>query len=193
MFKTMNRHFAEIIMILTELLLSILLITQMPQFVEMITVGVGLLSMSCGVYCLIRYYRTTPTYMRYDPELARGIMLLFAGFAIATMQLWFSVIYTHPAIAFGLTLLTVAMFKIAILVDVMNSPYAYLLACPTISTILNLVISLVALFNPLLKIPYFWEIAGALMIITLLIDTCEIRSSEAKKRESWSMQILCWM
>ena len=192
MFKTLNRHLGEIIMILAELLIAILLMLQLPSVVEVITVCVGILSILCGTYCIARYHHTLPAYLRYGPELSRGITLLFVGVAIASMQKWFSVTSSAPAVALGLTLLMFAFFKIAVVWDAKSSKVPYLLF-PTLSTLLTFALSLFSLFTPIEYISNRWIIVGSFMLAILLIDAYEIYSSETEKRNPWSMQIRCWM
>ena len=189
---TLNRHIYEVIMILTELFIAVLLMMQLPAVVEIITVCVGILSMFYGMHCIRKYYRTTPVHLRYEPELRRGITLLNIGLAIATMRNWFSVTGTIPSIAFGLTLLMVSFFKVAVVFDAKSSDMFYLLY-PSISTLLTLALSLIALSNPFVSITKLWFFASAFMLLILTIDVYEIYSSEAKKREPWSMQVRCWM
>lgn len=52
MTKTLNRHFSEIIMILTELFISILLMLRLHGLVEVMAIVVGLVSICCGVSCI---------------------------------------------------------------------------------------------------------------------------------------------
>lgn len=193
MTRKISRHFAEIIMILSELFICAMASAQMPGFVITISKHIGFLCMVCGVYSIYRYLRTVPTYMRYDPELYRGVTLLFVGFTVATMKTWFSVIHTTPAIAFGLTLLTIATFKAAILMDAKGSQFSYFLLFPVLSTFLTFALSCAAFASPFLSQVDFWLITRITMLGIALIDAYEILSSEMMHRESWSMQIHCWL
>ena len=189
MTQALNRHTEEIIMILAELLIAILLMLNLPHVVEIITVCVGLLSMVCGAYCLKYYYTTPSTYLRYEPEWRRGILLLIVGAVIATMKFWFTVTTSAPAVVLGLTLLAIAVFKAAVAYDARTS-YRRL---PLLSTFFTFVLSFCSMATPytLYTSGQFW-----LCIITLfvtLLDISEIYVSESKHRESWSMQIRCWM
>lgn len=192
MLGILNRHIYEIVMILTELFIAMLLMLQLPDVVEIITVCVGILSMIYGVHCIKKYYHTAPKYLRYEPELYRGSTLLFVGFSIATMPKWFSVTAAFPSAAFGLTLLMISFFKIAVL---FNAKDIYLphLFFPAASALLTFALSATALANPFTSIPNLWLFASAFMLLILSIDVYEIYSSETKKREPWSMQVRCWM
>lgn len=192
MSRTLNRHIYEVIMILTELFIAVLLMLQLPDVVEIITVCVGILSMIYGLHCIRKYYRATPTYLRYEPELRRGVTLLIIGFIIATMRYWFSVTYTMPSVAFGLTMLMVSFFKVSVVFDARSTDTPHLLF-PVISTALTFVLSLIALFSPLAFAFDLWLFDSAMMTLILGIDIYEVYSSEAKKREPWSMQVRCWM
>lgn len=192
MFGTLRRHIYEVIMILLEMLIAVLLMMQLPAVVEIITVCIGTLSMIYGMYCIRRYYRTTPVYLRYEPELRRGITLLFAGFVIATMRYWFSGTHTIPYVAFGLTLMMVSSFKVAVVFEAKSSDTPNM-RYPVISTLLTFALSLITLANPFTLASSLWFFASAFMLIILTIDAYEIYSSESKKREPWSMQIRCWM
>lgn len=192
MVKTLNRHIDEIIMILAELLIAILLMLQLPSVVEIITVCVGVLSMMIGGRCINRYYHTTPIHTRYEPELRRGVILVLVGFSIFTMKNWFSVTASAPAVALGLTLLMVAIFKTAVVFDAKSSNIPFLFF-PTLSTIFTFALSFFSMFAPVKSLCTLWIWIGALMMLVLLIDAYEIYVSEVNKRESWSMQIRCWM
>ena len=193
MTRKISRHFAEIIMILSELFICAMASAQKPEFVITISKFVGFLCMISGAYSFFRYYRTMPTYARYEPEFNRGTTLLFTGFSIATMKTWFSVIHTDPVVAYGVTLLIIATVKAAIIVDVKDSLFSFFLLFPLISTLLTFILSFAALFSPFLSFLNFWEVNTLSLIAIMLIDAFEILSSEMMHRESWSLQICCWL
>ena len=192
MVRTLNRHIDEIIMILAELIIAILLMLQLPSVVKIITVCVGVLSMIVGGCCIKRYYHTIPTYTRYAPELQRGIILVLVGVVISTMQLWFTVTTSAPAIALGITLLTVAFFKTAVVCDAKSSTFSYLFL-PTLSAFFTFALSFFSMFAPVKTLSARWIWISTLMMLVLLIDAYEIYASETKNREPWSMRIRCWM
>ena len=192
MSRMLNRHIYEVIMILTELFIAVLLMLQLPDVVEIITVCVGILSMVYGIHCIRKYYNTIPEHLRYEPELRRGITLLAIGFVITTMKKWFSVTTTIPYVAFGLTLMMVTWFKTAVIFDARSVKFPHLIF-PMMSTLLTFVLGLISLINPFSLLSNLWFFAGAFMLLILAIDAYEIYTSEVKKREPWSMQIRCWM
>lgn len=192
MSRMLNRHIYEVIMILTELFIAVLLMLQLPDVVEIITVCVGILSMVYGIHCIRKYYNTIPEHLRYEPELRRGITLLAIGFVITTMKKWFFVTTTIPYVAFGLTLLMVTWFKTAVIFDARSVEFPHLIF-PMMSTLLTFVLGLISLINPFSLLSNLWLFAGAFMLLILAIDAYEIYTSEVKKREPWSMQIRCWM
>lgn len=192
MIKLLQRHFDEFIMIAAELLIVILLLLQFPFVIEIITICVGLLSILCGVYCIRSYYHTMPSTWRYEPELRRGIVLLLTGTIIASMKLWFSITTRAPAVVFGFTLLTVALFKSSVVHDARVASLSHLLL-PVLSAVFTLALSLFSLFTPAALLATRWICIGALMMFVLLVDAYEVYLSEAQNREPWSMHIRCWM
>ena len=192
MAKTICRHIDEMIMILAELIIAAVLMLQLPSTVEIITVCVGVLSMMIGGRCIKRYYHTTPIHTRYEPELRRGVILVLVGFSIFTMKNWFSVTASAPAVALGLTLLMVAIFKTAVVFDAKSSNIPHLFF-PMLSTLFTFALSFFSMFAPVKSLSTLWIWIGALMMLVLLIDVYEIYASETKKREPWSVQIRCWM
>lgn len=192
MAKTICRHIDEMIMILAELIIAAVLMLQLPSTVEIITVCVGVLSMMIGGCCITRYYRTTPSYTRYAPELRRGVSLILAGFAVSTMRIWFRITANTPAATLGLTLLMIALFKTAIILDARCSDVPYLFF-PTLSAFFTFALSFISFLIPAVSPGSHWIRLGTFMTLVLLVDACEIYASEAKKREPWSMQIRCWM
>ena len=192
MTKTLNRHIDEVIMILAELLIAVLLMLQLPFLGEIISVCVGILSILIGACCIKRYYHTAPAYLRYEPELRRGFALIIIGAALATMQKWFTVTSSAPTVALGLTLLMVAIFKTAVVCDAKSSDVPHLFF-PALSTLFTFSLSLFSMFASDGLLSTRWACMNAFMIAILLVDICEIFSSEMENRESWSMQIRCWL
>ena len=192
MTKTLNRHFSEIIMILTELFISILLMLQLHGLFEVMAIVVGLVSICCGVSCIKNYYHTSSKHLRYEPEYRRGILLVLAGTAGCFFSKRCLEATNAPLILVGIILLNIGFFKTSVVSEALQMR-ASNLHLPALSTALTLAAGVLPLFSLTLSAFKSHLLVFGFLITILLVDLLEIYFSEVTSREPWSMQIRCWM
>ena len=167
---------------LVELLIGILLFIDPVGFTSTILRVVGIILLLCGVFCLIRYFRTEPARAALEQNFSKGmVMILLAG--VLTLRTG-QVMDIFPLLAqlYGIAILVVGVVKLQQGVDLLRLKVRFwflasinaLLAILFAAAILSNIFTFISLWQ-LVAISL---IAEAVLDIVVLIMTGKERAAE---------------
>lgn len=179
--KTWKENGSSILMCLFEIIVGILLLVNPLGFTTGIIIACGILLLVLGLVSVVKYFRMDPETAAQTQALAKGLILLAAGWFCAFRSHWFLVTFPVLAVIYGIGILVAGLGKLQWTVDLLRRKRKkWFLAA--ISAAVSLVCAVVILRNPFTSSTVLWMFTGASLLVEALLDLVTLFLNSRKPR-----------
>ena len=188
--NTLKRDLSGLAMSILELVIGIMLLLDPVSFTTGIIVVFGVVLMLCGLWNVIKYFRTSPEEAIVGQLLVKGLIELLAGAFCAFNSGWFIVTFPVLTLVYGVVILVTAMTKIQWMVDLIRlKRKRWFLAA--FSAAISLICGITIISNPFATTAVLWMFTGISLIVEAVFDmiTMFFGNKTAKKEPAEQEEI----
>ena len=167
--KAIKDNLGLIIICAIELLIGIVFFTDPIQFTATVLMGVGIVLLVAGVFCVGRYFTTPPAMAALEQELAKGLISLLVGSVLLFRNGWVIGLFPLLTQIYGIVILLTGMLKIQRGVDLLRLKQRFWIL-PTISALLAVLLSVIILMDPFGSTIVLWRAAAVTLIVEAVLD-----------------------
>lgn len=167
--RKVNIGIASILMSLVEILIGILLLINPVGFTSGIINTFGVIMVLFGASEIIQYFRSDAELAAQKDWLTKGIVLTAAGLFCVTKTEWFIATFPVITLLYGVLILVTGVSKLQKAIDMLRlkQKFWYVML---ISSVLTLVVAVLAITNPFATTAVLWNFIGISLIVEAVMD-----------------------
>ena len=164
-----NIGMASILMSLVEILIGILLLINPVGFTSGIINTFGIVIAIFGISEIIQYFRLDAEEAAQKDQLTKGILFTVAGLFCVFKTEWFIATFPVITLLYGVLILVTGVSKLQKAIDMLRlkRKFWYVML---ISSVLTLVVAVLAISNPFTTTAVLWTFIGVSLIVEAVMD-----------------------